>query len=232
MTGRILVVEPDPDSPDPDSRASLAGALHREGHEVEHTGHGARAVERLRGAPLDLLIVEPAAPGMCGLEGCRRIRAESDIPLVIVSSRDSEVDRVLGLEAGADDYVGKPFSAAELLSRVRAILRRRHLDRRGPDPVRRVGDLQLDLVAHRVLVAGRSVSVTPTEFRLLAFLAAEPGRPFTPQEILRHLWRSEHVGRASACKAHVANLRGKIETQPARPRRLVTVRGAGYSVMP
>jgi two-component system response regulator RegX3 len=227
MTGRILVVEPDVQA-----RACLAGTLHHEGHEVEHTGDGARALERLRRAPLDLVIVEPAAPGLYGLEGCRRIRAESDVPLVIVSARDSEVDRVLGLEAGADDYLGKPFSAAELVSRVRAILRRRHLDRRGPGPVRRVGDLELDLVSHRVLVQGRPVGVTPTEFRLLAFLAEQPGRAFAPEEILRHLWRSEHVGKASACKAHVANLRAKIEAHPDRPRRLVTVRGAGYAVVP
>jgi DNA-binding response OmpR family regulator len=111
---------------------------------------------------------------------------------------------------------------------VRALLRRRRLDARVPARVRRAGDVEIDPLRHAVTVAGAPISLTPTEFRLLAFLATEPGRAFTPQEILHHLWQSEHVGQAGACKAHISNLRRKIEVDPARPRRIVTVRGAGY----
>jgi two-component system, OmpR family, response regulator RegX3 len=150
------------------------------------------------------------------------------VPILILSARDAEVDRVLGLEAGADDYVTKPFSLAELVSRVRAIFRRRALDRGGGFAVRSVGGLRIDFVRHRVTVDEREADLTPTEFKLLAFLAQEPGRVFRRREVMQHLWDSTYVGDERACDVHVSKLRKKIEPDPAHPQRLVTVRGVGY----
>jgi two-component system response regulator RegX3 len=227
MHGRVLVIDPDTES-----RGALAAALGAEGLAVEDLADGGAAIEAVRGDAFELVIVDIAAPGLCGLEGCRRIRFASDVPLLIVTARDSEADRVLGLEAGADDYVGKPFSLAELISRVRAILRRRQLDR-GPARSRlRVGDIEIDLIRHRVAVRGDTVRLTPTEFRLLVLLAQAPGRAFSAQAILRQLWQTDYVGEASACKAHVFNLRRKIEEDHASPVRLVTLPGVGYALLP
>jgi DNA-binding response OmpR family regulator len=225
MAGYALVA--DDDAP---TRRTLAAVLCADGLNVEATGDGSEALQRALSGRYDLVVLEPLVRGLDGLDGCRRIRSESDVPLLLVSAMNAERDRVLGLEAGADDYVGKPFSVAELLSRVRAILRRREIDRGPARPVQRIGDLEIDRGRHQVLVEDRPVSLTPTEFRLLLFLAGEPGHPFTPEEILQHLWHSEFVGHLGACKAHVSNLRHKIERDPARPRRLVTVRGAGYAL--
>jgi two-component system, OmpR family, response regulator RegX3 len=225
MTGRVLLVEHEEAI-----RDTLGDALRSEGLVVEARADGELALNHARTGRFDLVIVDIVAPGLGGLETCRRIRFESDVPILIVTARHSVADRVLGLEAGADDYVGKPFSLAELISRVRAILRRRQLDLRPDRPIRRVGDVVIDFAWHRVLVAGEAVSLTPTEFRLLALLAHEPGRAFTPHQILRHLWQSDYVGHDSACKAHISNLRQKIDRDPGGPQRIVTVRGVGYSL--
>lgn len=227
MTGRVLVVEREPAL-----RDALADALGREGLAVEGSADGAEALERARTEPFVMVILDIEVPGVRGIEGCRQFRFASDVPLVILSARDSEADRVLGLEAGADDYIGKPFSMTELVSRVRALLRRRLLDARLPSGVQRVGDVEIDRLRHRVTVSGRPVELTPTEFRILAFLAGHPGRAFTAQEILHHLWRSDYIGQAGACKAHISNLRRKIEPIPSQPRRIVTVRGVGYALVP
>ncbi len=155
------------------------------------------------------------------------IRAASPVPIVILSTRDSPADRVLGLEAGADDYVGKPFAVAELISRLRAIWRRRQLDGQTLRSTLRVGDVEIDVVSHRVLVAGRLVSLTPLEFQLLTILAREPGRPFGAAEILRRLWRTDHLGRHATCRTHMFNLRRKLDADSSASR-IVTVRGVGY----
>jgi DNA-binding response OmpR family regulator len=223
MTGRVLLVEPDAAL-----RGALSDVLRDCGLAVEDTADGADALLQAPSTRFDVVIVDVTAPGLCGLEGCRRIRCESDVPMLVTSARGSELDRVLGLEAGADDYVVKPISIPEFTSRVRAILRRRQLDLRPSRPLLRVGDLEIDLAAQRVRVARREVRLTPMEFGMLALLAGEPGRTFTPQEILRRLWGSQHIGQHGACKTHVANLRQKLEEAPARPRRIVTVRGMGY----
>jgi DNA-binding response OmpR family regulator len=225
MDGRILVVDPEPAT-----LAAVDAALRGEGLTVEATGDGRAALALGPSGGFDLVVFDLLAPGFGGLEGCRRLRCDSDVPLFIVSARASEADRVLGLEAGADDYLAKPFSMAELVSRVRAILRRRRLDLRPRRELLVVGDLEIDLAAHRVRLDGRSVDLTPTEFRLLLFLATDPGRAFSACEILRHLWHSEFVGDHGACKAHISNLRHKVEDDPARPRRVVTVRGVGYAL--
>jgi DNA-binding response OmpR family regulator len=225
MSGRVLVA--DQDAP---LRRQLADALDREGLAVDATEDGQLALERAGTQHYDLMILDIAVPGLGGLEGCRQIRSESDVPLLIASARDSAADRVLGLEAGADDYVGKPFALAEMLSRVRALLRRRRLDTGPARSIRRVGDVEIDLWRHRVRVAGEEVRLTPMEFRLLALLAEQPGRAFTAREILQALWDTDYVGQPNACKAHISNLRQKLEDDRARPRRIVTVPGGGYAL--
>jgi DNA-binding response OmpR family regulator len=227
MSARILVVD------DEDAiREALAQTLRGEGFDVEEADDGRQALHRALSEPFDLVLLDIILPHLGGLEICRRIRAESDVPILLLSARGSEADRVLGLEAGADDYVGKPFSLAELLSRVRAILRRRRLDLQPSLPVRRVGDMAIDLSRHRVRIGERTVDLTPAEFRLLALLAEEPGRVFSRREIIRRLWQSEYVGNERVCDAHVSNLRHKIEADPSNPERVVTVRAIGYVLRP
>jgi two-component system response regulator RegX3 len=150
----------------------------------------------------------------------------------MLTARDAERDRVLGLDVGADDYVTKPFSSAELLSRVRAILRRRELDRANGGAAVRLGGLHLDLVRHELTVDGDPVRLTLSEFKVLSLLAEQPERVVSRRELMQHLWASDHVGDEHACEVHVSNLRRKIEVDPARPQRLVTVRGLGYKLLP
>jgi len=206
---------------------AVAYALSAEGFGVDIVGDGDAAVK----ADVDdyaVLILDVMLPKLSGVEACRRIRERSIVPVVMLTARSAELDRIIGLDAGADDYVSKPFSMAELVSRVRAILRRRSLDRTAGGMAREVGGVRLDLVQQAVLVDGRRVETTPSEFRLLELLAREPERAITREEIVEHLWRSPHVGAARTCDVHVKNVRRKIERDPARPERLVTVRGIGY----
>jgi two-component system response regulator RegX3 len=227
VSGRILVVE--------DEAAiarAVSYALGSEGFSVEAAADGTTGLERGLGGAFDLVILDVGLPGLSGREVCRRLRAESDIPILMLTARATDADEVLGLEIGADDYVTKPFSMPALLGRVRAILRRRELDRAASTPdVRRVGGLEIDLRTHRVVVDGAPVHVTRSELRLLSILSDEPGRVFSRREIMQELWGSEHVGDAHACEVHVSKLRSKIEADAAAPARLLTVRGAGYKLV-
>jgi two-component system, OmpR family, response regulator RegX3 len=226
MNARILVVE--------DTEAILdavTDALVAEGFEAHGVSDGAVALETAQAEAFDLVILDLMLPGLSGTEVCRRLRAQSPVPIIMLTARDSEADRVLGLEIGADDYITKPFSEVELLSRVRAILRRRELDRAPASTVRRLGGLSLDLVEHEVHVDGEPVALSPSEYRLLAFLADEPGRVFSRREIMQHLWQSTYVGDERACDAHVSTLRRKIERDPSHPERIVTVPAFGYKLV-
>jgi two-component system, OmpR family, response regulator RegX3 len=227
VTDRILVVDDEPAIVD-----AVTYALRASGFEVDTFGDGESALEAARSKDgYDVLVLDVRLPGLSGIEICRRLRSESDVPILILTAMDAEVDRVLGLEAGADDYVTKPFSVAELVSRVRAILRRRELDRAAGGGIRRVGSLELDVNRHEVQIDGKTIRLTPSEFRLLAFLAQEPERVYSRREIMQHLWDSTYVGDQRACDIHVSNLRRKIEEAPGRPQRLVTVRGVGYKLL-
>jgi two-component system response regulator RegX3 len=227
VTGHILVVEDEPAI----ARA-IAYALEREGFTVESVDDGESGLDRALTGTYDVVILDLMLPKLSGAEICRRLRRESVIPILMLTARTSEIDRVTGLEIGADDYVTKPFSIAELVSRVRALLRRREFDlRSASEGIRRVGALELDPGRHRVLVDGRDVGLTPSEFRLLAFLASSPERVFSRREIMQHLWQSSYVGDERACEVHVSNIRRKIERDPTRPERLLTVRGAGYKLV-
>ena len=227
MSARILVVEDEPAIAD-----AVGYALRGEGHEVEAVPDGERAIAATQERPFDLLVLDLMLPGVSGIEVCRQVRGESAVPILVLTARDSEVDRVLGLEAGADDYVTKPFSMSELLARVRAILRRRRLDAEEAHPSRQVGGLRLDLERYEATVDGEPVQLTQSELKLLAFLARDPGRVYSRREIMRHLWDSNFVGDERAADLHVSNIRRKIERDPENPERLVTVRGAGYKLVP
>jgi DNA-binding response OmpR family regulator len=221
---RILVVDDEPTILD-----SVGYALQREGFEVSSARDGTEALRLARVENPDVIVLDVMLPGLSGREVCRQLRSESDVPILMLSARGGEIDRVLGLELGADDYVTKPFSLAELVSRIRALLRRRELDRTRRDALR-LGDLELDLAAHDARIDGVRVHLTPSEFRLVALLASDPGRAFSRAELVRHLWETEYTGGERAVDAHVVNLRRKLEQDPTEPRRLVTVRGVGYAL--
>ena len=223
----ILLVDDDPGVLD-----VVAFMLRREGFEVDEERDGTAALEKARAGAYAIVILDIMLPGLSGTDVCRALRAESDVPILMLTARDAEIDRVLGLELGADDYVTKPFSTAELLSRVRAILRRRELDRAtGGATVRRLGGLQIDLGRHEVSVDGDRVHLTLSEFKVLSLLAEQPERIVSRRELMQHLWASEHVGDEHACEVHISNLRRKIEKDPTQPERLVTVRGLGYKLV-
>jgi two-component system response regulator RegX3 len=224
---RILVVEDEPAI-----AQAVEYALEAEGFQVDAIDDGAEALAAAREDGYDLLVLDLMLPGLSGAEVCRRLRLDSAVPIVMLTAKDAELDRVLGLEIGADDYVTKPFSMAELVARIRALLRRRELDSREGSVRLRVGDLEVDLAKHQASVGGEAVVLTAFELKLLALLAAQPERVYSRAEIMRHLWDSDYVGDERACDLHVSNLRRKLEHDPGKPERLVTVRGAGYKLQP
>jgi two-component system response regulator RegX3 len=214
----ILVVDDDPGVLD-----VVAFMLRREGFEVDEEKDGTAALDAARKRPYDIVILDVMLPGMSGTDVCRELRSESDVPILMLTARDAEIDRVLGLELGADDYVTKPFSAAE----------RRELDRVNGTGVatRKLGGLQIDLGRHEVLVDGERVHLTLSEFKVLSLLAETPDNVVSRRELMQHLWSSDHVGDEHACEVHISNLRRKIERDPSQPQRLVTVRGLGYKLV-
>ena len=222
---RILLVEDEPAIAE-----AVAYALRDAGYDVDHTDNGTEALAAARGRHYDLMVLDLLLPGIPGLDVCRKIRAESDLPIVMLTARDVEGDRVTGLDVGADDYVTKPFSVAELVSRVRALLRRRELDRASSVNVVRVGGLHLDIARHSATIEGKPLRLTESEFRLVQLLASDPGRVFTRDDLISHLWESDFVGDRRAIDVHISNLRRKLEADPRHPRRLVTVRGVGYKL--
>jgi len=225
VSPRILIVDDEPSLV-----RGLRYALEREQFEVEVATDGLAAVDAALDHAVELVLLDSMLPGLSGPEVCRRIRERSSVPIIMLTARDSEQDLLDGLEVGADDYVTKPFSASELLGRIRALLRRRELDRAGGELVREVGDIRIDLMRDEVEVDGRRVLLTPSEFKVLSLLASSPGSVFTRRQIMERLWGSSHVGDEHTCEVHVSGLRRKIEADPASPVRLVTVRGSGYKL--
>jgi two-component system response regulator RegX3 len=223
---RILVVDDEPAI-----RESVAYALEHEGFEVRAVEDGETGLRLALDERFDAVVLDVMLPGLSGAEVCRRLRAQSTVPILMLTARTAEVDRVVGLELGADDYVAKPFAMRELVARVRAQLRRRELDRSEGEARRAVGGIEIDFRRHEVRVDGHRVELTPTEFKLVALLSSDPGRAWPRSDLMRHLWESEHVGDQRAVDAHVVNLRRKLEVDPSDPKRLVTVRGVGYSLL-
>jgi two-component system response regulator RegX3 len=225
VNARVLLVDDEPDILTP-----VRYALERDGFTAAIALDGERGLELARQERFDVVVLDVMMPRMSGLDVCRELRNESDVPIIMLTARDDEVDRVLGLELGADDYVTKPFSTAELLSRIRAILRRRQLDRAAGGATREAAGIRIDLNQHRVTVDGDEIDLTPSEFRVLLMLVDSPGQVFTREQIMEHLWQSPYVGDARACDAHIANLRRKVERSTSQPERIVTVRGLGYKL--
>ena len=228
MSARILVADDEPDIVDP-----IRYALQREGFEVDSAEDGEVALAKARADEYDLIILDIMMPKLSGSDVCRVLRSESSIPIIMLTAKDTEVDRVLGLELGADDYISKPYSMVELVSRVRALLRRRDIDLAETETVtRQVGGVRIDFARHEVNVDGDRVRLTPSEFKVLSLLAKEPGHVFTRRQIMEHLWESPYIGDERACDVHVSKLRRKLERDPAHPERIVTVRQVGYKLVP
>lgn len=207
-------------------REIVVSYLRAGGHTVAEAGDGELALAEMRDNPADLVVLDLMLPGIDGLEVCRRLRASSDVPIIMLTALGSETDRVIGLERGADDYVTKPFSPRELVLRVESVLRRVGERRRPATPVLD-GDLLVDPTQHVVTLAGVTLSLTVREFDLLRFLAANPGVAYSREDLLREVW-GWSFGDQSTVTVHVRRLREKIERDPTRPIRLVTVWGVGY----
>jgi DNA-binding response OmpR family regulator len=223
---RILVVEAEEAI-----AAAVSYALRDAGFDVDCTDDGDEALAAARREPYDLMVLDLLLPGTPGIEICETLRNESDLPIVMLTARDTELDRITGLDAGADDYVTKPFSVSELVSRVRALLRRRDLDRARTAKFVKVGALHLDVSRYTATIDGEPLRLTVSEFRLVQLLASQPGHVFTRDELVKHLWQSDFVGDRRAIDVHISNLRRKLEADPRRPRRLLTVRGVGYKLV-
>jgi len=223
MSARILVAEDDL------KQANLIRIyLEREGHSVLVVHDGRQALEHSRTRKPDLLVLDVMMPGVDGLDVCRILRTESDVPILLLTARSTEDDKLLGLDIGADDYVTKPYSPRELAARVRALLRRAGKGTPVQSSVRTVGALEIDAARFEVRVDGRPVSLTAKEFGILEVLAAEPGRVFTRAQIIDRAFGFDHYVLERTVDAHVMNLRRKIEDDPAEPRYVQTVYGRGY----
>jgi len=220
---RILIVEDEPSLSEP-----LAYLLDREGYETTVAKDGPRAVAEFDRNGTDLVLLDLMLPGLPGTEVCREIRSRSQVPIIMVTAKDSEVDIVVGLELGADDYVTKPYSTRELLARIRAILRRR-TESIGEDvSVLAAGDVRMDLERHIVTVAGAPVALPLKEFELLEVLMRNAGRALTRGQLIDRVWGADYVGDTKTLDVHVKRIRSKIEAVPGDPVKLVTVRGLGY----
>jgi DNA-binding response OmpR family regulator len=224
MARTILVVEDETTL-----RETLADALEAEGFQVVQAADGRAALARFRADHPDLVLLDLMLPELSGIEVCRIIRAESGVPIVMLTAKDSELDKVVGLELGADDYVTKPFSLRELSARIRALFRRseRSAPAGGPSVVD-LGKVQVDLAGHRLLRDGKSLPIKPKAFELLAFLLRNPGQAFTRDQLLEHVWGYDYAGETRTVDVHVHWLRSTLEDDASAPKFIHTVRGVGY----
>ncbi|MDA8193614.1 MAG: response regulator transcription factor [Thermaerobacter sp.] len=206
----------------------VAYNLTREGFDVVTEDNGVSALARVDAEPPDLVILDVMLPGMSGLDVCRAIRQKTEVPIILLTARKDEVDRVLGLELGADDYVTKPFSPRELIARVKAILRRTGAKSRDSAGEIRASGLTVELERREAAVDGREINLTFTEFELLSILARHPGRAFTRDELLVRVWGSDFYGDARTVDVHIRHLREKLQDNLGSPRFIETVRGVGY----
>jgi two-component system, OmpR family, response regulator RegX3 len=207
----------------------LAITLESEGFQVAWVKDGLDAIPAWERVRPDLIVLDLMLPGMSGTEICRAIRARSDVPIIMLTARDAEVDRVVGLELGADDYVTKPFSTRELVARIKAILRRAPMvDSAGEETPVEANGVRVDRVRHEVRVDGESVELPPKEFDLLAYLVESAGRVLTRGQLIDEIWGSDYVGDTKTLDVHIRRLRTRVESDPKEPVRIQTVRGVGY----
>ncbi len=222
MSKKVLLVEDDSTM-----RKTLVYNLEKEGYTVVQTGDGPEALELAREHTPDLVVLDIMLPNLDGLSICRILRNESDVPIVMLTARDSEVDRIVGLEIGADDYIVKPFSLGEFLARVRAVLRRAPSTHAVTDQLES-SDLKLDLIGRKATRDTEELRLTHKEFDLLAMLMRNKGAVLSRDLLLERVWGYEYSGETKTVDVHVRWLREKIEDDPSQPRRIVTVRGVGY----
>ncbi len=212
-------------------RRVLAFPLERDGYTVVQAADGEEALERFAEEPIDLVVLDIMLPRLDGLEVCKRLRASSTVPIIMLTARDDELDKVIGLELGADDYITKPFSIREFRSRVRALLRRARatpLPAEAEEERIELGELTIDVPRRSVVVRGEPVQLTYVEFELLRALAAAPGRVFSRRMLLEALWKSADYRDPRTIDVHVRHLREKLEAEPRTPEYILTVRGVGY----
>ncbi|MGL6234082.1 MAG: winged helix-turn-helix domain-containing protein [Segniliparus sp.] len=224
---RVLIVEDEESLADP-----LAFLLRKEGFETVIAGDGPTALTEFDRTGADIVLLDLMLPGMGGNDVCKQLRARSSVPVIMVTARDSEIDKVVGLELGADDYVTKPYSARELTARIRAVLRRGQESEAESslDGVLDAGPIKLDVDRHLVSVHGKQVTLPLKEFDLLEYLMRNRGRVLTRGQLIDRVWGADYVGDTKTLDVHVKRLRSKIEDDPAKPERLVTVRGLGYKL--
>lgn len=220
---RVLVVEDEESFSD-----ALSFMLRREGYEVGVAADGAAALEEFDRHGADLVLLDLMLPGISGTEVCRTLRQRSAVPIIMVTAKDGEVDKVVGLELGADDYVTKPFSSRELVARIRAVLRRRGEPEEMLPSVLEAGPVRIDVDRHVVAVRGQTVTMPLKEFDLLELLVRNAGRVLTRGQIIDRVWGSDYVGDTKTLDVHVKRLRAKIEQDPREPELILTVRGLGY----
>jgi len=223
----ILVVEDEKSLSEP-----LAYLLRREGYEVAIVENGLDAIAAVDATPPDLMLLDLMLPGLPGTEVCREVRQRSTLPIIMLSAKDSELDIVVGLELGADDYVTKPYSSRELLARIRAVLRRKSAEPEVVDGVIEYSDIRLDVDRHHLSVRGEPVALPLKEFELLELLMTNAGRVLTRGQIIDRVWGSDYFGDTKTLDVHIKRLRSKLEVTPSEPTLIVTVRGLGYRFEP
>jgi two-component system response regulator RegX3 len=225
---RVLVVEDEESFSD-----ALSYMLRKEGFEVSVAGTGTSALTEFDRGGADIVLLDLMLPEMSGTEVCRQLRQRSHVPIIMVTARDSEIDKVVGLELGADDYVTKPYSPRELVARIRAVLRRQTTDAVDPGaPTLSAGPVRMDVERHVVTVDGAAVQLPLKEFELLELLLRNAGRVLTRGQLIDRVWGADYVGDTKTLDVHVKRLRSKVEPEPSAPRFIVTVRGLGYKFEP
>jgi two-component system OmpR family response regulator len=222
---KILIVEDDPNLLE-----ALKYNVRKEGHDVVSAVDGVQALEVARRDKPDLILLDIMLPKMSGFEVCRILRKEMIVPILILTARDDEVDKVVGLDFGADDYITKPFSMRELLARIRATLRRVEIQTPTTETPLKLGDIEIDTGHHLITKAGQALTLTPKEFDLLTFLTRNKGLVFSRDQLLEKVWGYDYSGDTRTVDVHVRWLREKIEDNPDEPKRLITVRGVGYKL--
>jgi two-component system response regulator RegX3 len=223
---RVLVVEDEESFSD-----ALSYMLKREGFDTAVAATGPDALAEFDRGGADIVLLDLMLPGLSGTEVCRQLRSRSAVPIIMLTAKDSEIDKVVGLELGADDYVTKPYSARELVARIRAVLRRRGENGDAPaEPVLEAGPVRMDVERHIVAVDGEAVALPLKEFDLLELLLRNAGRVLTRMQLIDRVWGSDYVGDTKTLDVHVKRLRAKIEPDPANPQYLLTVRGLGYKL--
>ncbi|AIF41503.1 MULTISPECIES: response regulator transcription factor [Dermacoccus] len=222
---RILIVEDEESYSEP-----LAYMLKKEGYEAVVAATGPEGIDAFERGGADLVLLDVMLPGMSGVDVCRELRSRSSVPIIMLTAKDSEIDKVVGLEMGADDYVTKPYSGRELLARIKAVLRRRGEAEAGESDELVVGPVAMDVERHVVTVGGKGVAMPLKEFELLEMLMRNEGRVLTRMQLIDRVWGSDYVGDTKTLDVHIKRLRAKIEPDPGSPQHILTVRGLGYKL--